>query len=106
VTTPERARLYEIAKDVGRLRRRTADDEYDARLVKRIAFNIVALAAMLEPPAAEIAQAIRAECFGDLELAAEEAIRIVDRRVERLRRLLAEPAPFAQLERPALRQAT
>jgi hypothetical protein len=105
VTTPVRARLYEIAADVGRLRRCTSE-EYRALLVERTAFNIVALAAMVEPTAAEIVRAIRAECFGDLDLAAEEAIRIVDRRVERLRRLLAEPAPFAQLERPALRQAT
>jgi hypothetical protein len=102
MSTPLLNRLDELAEDVGRLRRRPSD-EYGARLVDRISFDIEALEAMVASTAAEIAQAIRVECGGDLDVAVEEALRIVDERVERLRRRLgvAVSGPIIRSTRPA-----
>jgi hypothetical protein len=92
--TPLFARLDELAADVGRLQRHSSPEF--ACLVDRIAAHIEALDAMFHPTAAELFPLLRAECAGDEELAVEEALRLVDARVTRLRRLLgvAEVGPL------------
>ena len=76
--------IDQLAADIGRLRRRHPDDW----LIDRISDHIETLASMLEPTAAQLAAWTAP---GD-EAAVTEAIRIVDERAQKLRRLLGEAA--------------
>ena len=73
-------RLYELAADIGRLRRRYPGDH----IIERAACHVETLALMLEPCAAQLA-AVSAP--GD-DQAVVEAIRVVDDRHRQLQHLL------------------
>jgi len=73
-------RLYELAADIGRLRRRYPGDH----ILDRAATHVETLALMLEPCAAQLAACTAP---GD-EAAIVEAIRCVDDRHRQLRHLL------------------
>jgi len=77
-------RLYELAADIGRLRRRHPGDH----IVDRAACHVESLALMLEPTAAELAASIAPGDCG----AITEAIRCVDQRHRALQHLLGEAA--------------
>jgi hypothetical protein len=74
------ARIYELAADIGRLRRRHPGDH----ILDRTACHIQALALMLEPTASQLANTTAP---GD-QAAMTEAIRVVDERHRKLQHLL------------------
>jgi hypothetical protein len=87
------ARVADLARDLGRLRRRLdLDPERSAAfLLERVADDVLGLEAMLGVPASELAR----EFFciaGDHELAVEEALRVVDERARLVRHLLRPEA--------------
>lgn len=83
-----RARLDELAADVGRLRRRVEPDSSLAFLADRIARHVESLHLLTTPSAGEI---VSTTYPGDDETV-EEAIRLVDARSARLRGLLGSKA--------------
>ena len=76
-----RARIDELAAEVGRLRRRAEPESSLAHLADRLVGHVESLAAMVEPSAAEL---VAWTAPGDDE-AVIEALRIVDDRRARLR---------------------
>lgn len=80
--------IEDIARDVGRLRRRLEPGSSLAHTADRIASKLETLDAILYPPAAELAAA----SAPGREDAIVEAIRIVDEHERRLRQLLGTPA--------------
>lgn len=71
-----------LADSVGRLRRRTVEDEYAAHLLERASLAVHALDAILRPTAAELVQA---------GLTPDQAITEVDASAHKLRLTLCEP---------------
>jgi len=84
VRFPLRDRVYELAADVGRLRRRTEPETYTRHLVDRIAGYTQDLYLLVTPSAAELAAWTAP---GD-EDAITEAIKVVDQEWARLQQLL------------------
>ena len=81
-----RARLDDLAEDVGRVRRRVEPETSLAWTLNRIAGHIQSVVLMVEPCAAEIAAWTPED-----EQAVEEAIREVDAKHRRLRERLGYP---------------
>jgi len=74
----------ELARDIGRLRRRLSRDGYDdAHLVDRIAHRVECLDSLFQPTAGELVRA-------GFEI--DDALRIVDDETARLRSLLGVKA--------------
>lgn len=90
---PLRDRLDDLARDVGRLRRRFESNEATAwtgvYLVERIAEVVETLDVMVSPTAADLHRAFLIECSDD-SVALAEALAVVDRRAKAVRRLLGE----------------
>lgn len=87
-----RMQLERAAADVGRLRRRFASNEHSwsgLYLVERIALALETVDAILHADAAELQREFFCIC-GDDDLATEEALAVIDRRVTEFRRLLGE----------------
>lgn len=85
-----RDRLDEIARDLGRLRRRFESNDWTGvYLVERLAGTVETLDCMVSPSAGELYRSFMVEC-GDDQVALEEALAVVDRHAAELRRLLGE----------------
>jgi primosomal protein N'' len=81
--------LDELAKDIGRLRKRTDPETSNAHLVDRLADQIETLDAITHPTAARIYQTLTD--LYDPDEAATKALHAVDTRARTLRNLLGTP---------------
>ena len=82
--TVVRHQAAEMADEVGRLRRRIGEDEYGEFLLDQIAGRVEVLDQLVQPTAAELFREFFA-VSGNRKVAVEEALRVVDARVSRLR---------------------
>ena len=83
------ARIGEIARDLGRLRRLHSNDGWGGDyLIDRLCENLQTLDSMLAIPASEIYRDFLAYC-ADEQVSVEEALQIVNERDEELRRRLS-----------------
>ena len=75
--------IEEIARDVARIRRRLAGDDYGSHLVDRVALRVDGLDAFVQPTAGELVR---------LGYPVDAALATIDARAARLRSLLGEAA--------------
>ncbi len=83
---PLLGQLEQLADDIGRLRRRATSD-YDKHLVDRLAAKVEAIAFIVYPTAAEVAQ----QTYPGDEETIRQAIVEVDARTRRLEERLGTP---------------
>lgn len=74
--------LDALAADIGRLRRRLPEGDYNEWLLECISGRVLTLDAVLQPTAGELARTVPVQ----------EALRVVDQRAHRLSCLLGEAA--------------
>jgi hypothetical protein len=95
-----RGRIDDLARDVGRLRRRLDAEGYDGFLVRSIADHVETLDVITQPTAHDLYIARLA--FGvDEEEAVADAVADIDARRRQLQSLLAANVPANEAQQPA-----